>query len=438
MKLDDIIQTQYKDFCLYVVESRALPRLSDGLKPVERRSLWSGKKIAKEWCKVSKLAGATTSNHPHGNVSIENCISSMAQDFCGANNIPFFKGDGTFGTRLSGPGEGCASARYIQVRLSDNFYKYFDVDPELVNLVPNFDETDTEPDTFLPIVPAVLLNPTSGIAVGFACNILPRNIEEVKNAQIDFLNGKKLKPLKPYYKGFKGVISKNDLGGWTSKGVWQANSKKLTIAELPIGFTRESFITLLDKLEDNATANKKATISDYVDNCQDSFNFDIILTEEMTDEDINLKFKLTSNLNENITLIGFNNKVLEKLTDIQVIEQFTEWRFKFYLERFKKRHAVNEDELEFKKALLLVIEKGIFKKFPSQKKPEIIKSLQEEQIKNPHIVKVMQVPIYRFGKDEVVKLQEQITELEKNKKELESLIKSEDKRKQIYIDELKK
>jgi DNA topoisomerase II len=432
MKLNDIIQTQYKDFCHYVIESRALPRLSDGLKPVERRALWAAKKVAKEWCKVSKLAGSTMSNHPHGNVSIENCISSMAQDFCGSNNVPFFEGDGSFGSRLTGSGNGCASARYISVRLSQAFYDYFDVDAELVNMVPNFDESDKEPDTFLPIVPSVLLNPTQGIAVGFATNILCRNIEDIKKAQIDFLQGKKIKTLKPYYKGFKGTIIKNADGEWAARGVFSRVGKKLSITELPIGVNREAYVNLLDKLEE------KEVITGFIDNCRDDFDFEITLKEELSDADIESKFKLIANLNENITLIGFDNKVLERISDVQVIENFTEWRFKFYLERFKKQDDVNNDELEFKKALLSVITKSLFKRFPNQSKKEIIKTLQDEKIKNPHIVKVMQVPIYRFGLEEVSKLKEQIKELEKRKKELDVLIKDEGKRKEVYIEELQK
>ena len=190
MKISDLIENQYKPFSYYVIESRAIPKLSDGLKPVERRSLWAAKKVAnREWCKVSKLAGATMSNHPHGNVSIECTISSMAQNFVAANNVPFFDGKGTFGSRLTGPGDGYASARYVAVKLSENFYKYFDVDSDLIPFVPNYDETDKEPDHFLPIVPAILLNPTSGIAVGFSCDILPRKIDDVKKAQIDFVQG---------------------------------------------------------------------------------------------------------------------------------------------------------------------------------------------------------------------------------------------------------
>ena len=433
MKISDIIEIQYKPFSYYVIESRAIPKLADGLKPVERRSLWAAKKIAtKEWCKVSKLAGSTMSNHPHGNVSIEDAISSMAQKFASANNVPFFDKKGTFGSRITGPGQGCASPRYTSVKLSENFYKYFDIDAELVPFVPNYDETDKEPDYFLPIVPAILLNPTSGIAVGFACEILPRDIEEVKKAQIAYLQGKKIPSLTPYYDGFKGEIYKNAENGWSSKGVWQMDGTKLHISELPIGYNRESFVSLLDKLDE------KGIVKDYTDNCKDGFDFDIILTQKLTEEDLILKFKLTNNLNENITLIGFKNEVLEKISDTDVIEMFTKWRFGFYIERYKKKLEFTSEELELKRAILLVIEKGIFKKFPNQPKKEIIKTLQDESIKKDNIIKIMQLPIYKFGKDEVEKLKEQIKELESNKKEFETLVNDEGKRKLVYINELKK
>jgi len=433
MKISDIIESQYKPFSYYVIESRAIPKIADGLKPVERRSLWAAKKVAsKEWCKVSKLAGSTMSNHPHGNVSIEASISSMAQQFTGANNVTFFDGKGTFGSKITGSGNGIASARYVSVKLSDNFYKYFDVDSDLIPLIPNYDETDKEPDYFLPIIPAVLLNPITGIAVGFACEILPRNIDEVKKAQIAYLQGKKLQSLTPYYEGFLGEIFKNAEGGWASKGCWQVSGTKLHISELPIGYTRESFVGLLDKLDE------RGTIKDYTDNCKDGFNFDIVLTQPLTEEDLVYKFKLTNNLNENITLIGFNNEVLEKISDVEVIERFTKWRFSFYLERYKNKLKITSDELELKKAILMVIEKGLFKKFPNQQKKEIIKTLQDENIKKDHLIKIMQLPIFRFGKDEVDKLKDQIKELEKNTKEYDELVGSEDKRKLVYINELKK
>lgn len=428
--ITNIIEEQYKPYAKYVVESRALPKISDGLKPVQRRALWAGKKSAKDFTKVSKLAGATMSNHPHGDIAICDAISNMAQDFAGANNMCWFEGKGTFGSRITGPGKGIASARYVSVKLSENFHDIYEVDSDLINMVPNYDETDKEPDSFLPLVPTVLLNPIQGIAVGFACNILPRNFESVRNAQINYLNGKNFRAIKPEYKGFKGEITNGEKEGqWVSTGCWDLNGKTLTITELPIGTTRESFVAHLDKLDE------REIVSDYSDNCKDDFNFTVKLKK--IPEDLETTFKLKANLNENITLIGFENDVLERITDVDVIKKFTDWRFAFYLDRFKKRLEETDDELEFKKALLLVIEKGLFKKFPSQTRKQIVETLRSHKIKDEHSKRILQIPIYRFGKDEVVKLKEEIKSLELKKKEFQSLVKCKTKRKEFYIKELK-
>ena len=437
MHISDIIEEQYKPFCHYVIESRALPKISDGLKPVQRRSLWVGKKIAKDLTKVAKLAGYAMSLHPHGNTSIEDAIGSMAQEFAGTNNVPFFKGKGSFGERINGPGKGIASARYVAVKLSDNFHNIFSTDADLINMVANYDETDTEPDNFLPLVPTVILNPIQGIAVGFACNILPRNIDEVKKLQIEYLQGKnidKKKPV-PFYNGYKGSITKGeDVDKWYCDGLFsRINDKTIQITEIPIGMNREQYISILDKLEESEY------IVDYQDNCRGDFDFIVKLQKpEPDDEEIVRKFKLRSNLNENITLINFDGtSVLEKLTVVDVIKMFTDWRFEFYLTRFKKLLTHTDDELEFKKALLMVIEKGLFKKFPSQKRAEIVTDLKSHSIKDIHVTKILQIPIYRFGKDEVDKLKEEINLLDKDKKEYTLLVKDKAKRVEHYIKEIK-
>jgi len=434
MKITDIIETQYKSFSHYVIESRAIPRLSDGLKPVQRRALWAAKKVAKDWTKVSKLAGITMSNHPHGNVSIENSISSMAQDFAGANNLCFFDGDGSFGSRITGPGNGISSARYVSVKLSKHFYDIFDVDSDLIKAIPNYDETDVEPDTFLPLIPTVLINSSSGIAVGFACDVLSRDLDQIKKSQIDYLENKKIKPLVPYYKGFRGRIEKGlSDEQWNTYGIFErVSSRIIKITELPLGFNRESYITHLDKLDE------KGVIANYEDNCKEEFEFTVKLKEPIeSDDDIISKFKLMTTLNENITLIGFDGKVRERMTDVEVIKEFTDWRFSFYLDRFAKKLSDTDELLEFKKALLLVITKGLFKKFPNQTKSDIIESLSNEGIKGENITKILHIPIYRFGSDEIEVLKKEISDLEANKKEYQILTKSEDKRKAVYISELK-
>ena len=437
MEISEILETQYKPFCHYVIESRAIPKITDGLKPVQRRSLWSGKKVAKEFAKVAKLAGTTMSNHPHGNTSIEATISCMAQDFTGANNVCFFEGKGQFGKRINGPGKGFASARYVAVRLSENFYRMLDQDSDLINMIPNYDETDKEPESFLPLIPTVLLNPCQGIAVGFACNILPRDLDEVKKCQIAYLQGKSIdrKKLLPSYKGFTGTIEKGETPEqYVCTGVFSRRSSNIIeITDLPIGMNREQYVSVLDKLED------ADYITSYQDNCKGNFAFTVRLKKPVDDdEEIIKKFKLRANLNENITLIGFDGQsVIERAKDVDIIKQFTDWRFGFYLERFKRDLDNTNDELEFKKALLLVITKGLFKKFPNQTRKEIISDLQGHKIADQHINRILGIAIYRFGKDEVVKLREEIKKLEAEKKELTVLVKSKDKRTEVYIQELR-
>jgi DNA topoisomerase-2 len=437
MQISDIIEEQYKPFCRYVIESRALPKISDGLKPVQRRSLWCGKKIAKDLTKVAKLAGYAMSLHPHGNTSIEDSIGSMTQDFAGTNNVPFFKGKGSFGERINGPGNGIASARYVAVKLSENFHNIFGIDNDLINMVPNYDETDVEPECFLPLVPTVLLNPIQGIAVGFACNILPRNLDEVKKIQIAYLEGKNVdhkKPV-PFYNGFKGTITKGEeVDKWLCGGIFtRLNNTTIQITEIPIGTNREQYVSLLDKLEESEY------ISEYQDNCTGDFDFTVKLCKPEPDDEVLIgMFKLRTNLNENITLIGFDGtSVLEKVTAVDVIQKFTDWRFGFYLTRFTMLLDQTDDELEFKKSLLMVITKGLFKVFPSQKRSEIVSDLQSHKIKNVHINKILQIPIYRFGKDEVEKLQEEIKALEVEKKEYTILVNSKPKRVERYIKEIK-
>ena len=92
LDIQELIHDEYKTYSKYVVEERAIPSIVDGLKPVQRRSLWMGQKYAKsEWMKVTKLAGNTMAIHPHGSTAIEDTISNMAQSFTGSNNIAYFE-----------------------------------------------------------------------------------------------------------------------------------------------------------------------------------------------------------------------------------------------------------------------------------------------------------------------------------------------------------
>lgn len=431
LTIKDIANTQYKEYSYYVLESRAIPSVIDGLKPVVRRGLWTGTKLAKDWVKVSKLAGSTMSLHPHGNTSIEDAISGCAQPFAGANNVCWFEGKGAFGSRITGPGNGIGAARYVSVKLSEQFYNLLDVDRDLITMKQNYDDTEKEPEYFLPIVPTILLNPTQGIAVGFACNILPRKLSDITHCQTQHLNGKGFREPKPYYEGFKGEIEKVDDRTWKTIGVFERKGKKkIIITELPIGQTRESYIRVLDALED------RGLITSFTDDCTDQFQFTINLKSEMEDSEIVEKFKLTANLTENINVIGFDGKI-RSMTVTEIIKEFTDFRFGFYLKRYKKQFYEIKDQFEFERDLLKVIQKGLFKKFPDLKRDEIKQLLLDNDIQEKNVSRIVQTPIYKFGKDEIDRLKQLLQELKKKIENLVELCKNEDLRKSEYLSEIR-
>ena len=431
LTITQLIDTQYRDFSLYTLEHRALPYLIDGLKPVNRRLLWIAYRSFKnEKVKVAKLAGATLSIHPHGSSPAEDACSNMAQRFSGATNINYFDGYGAFGSKIAGPGNAIGAARYVSVKLSENFHKIMGVDLDIVQTVPGYDDVEHEPVSFFPIVPTVLLNPLQGIAVGFACTILPRKLEDLVHCQLAHLNGKGFHEPQPHYDGFRGTITKTGDNSWETKGVFSKSGRKLTITEVPIGYTRESYIRVLDTLEE------KEIITSYTDECTDEFLFSVNLKSDLNEQEIYEKFKLIGSLSENLTVIDFDKKV-RKMTITEVIKEFTDQRFTIYFKRYLHEFQTNKADFEFKRDLMKVIKKGLFKKFPDLKKTEIAELLKENEIKPDNIQRIIQTPIYRFGKEEVEKLEEELKVLKEILERLVLLCKNPDLRKVEYVNELK-
>jgi len=159
VEFSEQINLDQKRYSRYVCDSRAIPNEIDGLKPVQRRILWTmWNSVAKnDFTKTVKVAGLVMGFHPHGDASIQDAISAMVQDFPFSNNYPVIAGEGTFGDVLDP--KAIASPRYTEVRLSD-FCKdlgYFDSLPD-IQYAKNYDEIEDEPIFFFPKIPAVLLN----------------------------------------------------------------------------------------------------------------------------------------------------------------------------------------------------------------------------------------------------------------------------------------
>ena len=185
------MESYYIDYAMSVIASRALPDVRDGLKPVQRRILYSMIELNngpdKPHRKCARIVGDTMGKyHPHGDSSIYEALVKLAQDF--NTRYPLVDGHGNFG---SVDGDGAAAMRYTEARLSKiSMEMVADINKDTVDFVPNFDETEKEPTVLPSRYPNLLVNGTSGIAVGMATNIPPHNLREVIAAVVKIIDNK--------------------------------------------------------------------------------------------------------------------------------------------------------------------------------------------------------------------------------------------------------
>lgn len=185
VNLEDEMRKSYLDYAMSVIVGRALPDVRDGLKPVHRRTLFAMNELGNEWNKPYKKSARVVGDvigkyHPHGDTAVYDTIVRMAQDF--SMRYTLVDGQGNFG---SIDGDAPAAMRYTEVRMSKIAHEVLaDLDKETVDFIPNYDENELEPSVLPSRVPNLLVNGSSGIAVGMATNIPPHNLSEVVNACI--------------------------------------------------------------------------------------------------------------------------------------------------------------------------------------------------------------------------------------------------------------
>jgi len=347
---------EYLDYARYVVENRAIPSCIDGLKPTQRKVVYIANKIWKTGnekpMKLFQLAGRVASEafYHHGNTSLESSMVGMAQKF--KNSLPLLEGVGQFGS-LRSPAAG--APRYISAKLHPNFrllYQDFDL---LENKIEEGEKI--EPAFFLPIVPTVILNGTSGIAVGFATNILNRNPKDVVDACISTLNNKKMKVLAPWIQEFKGTFIR-DLENpktWKIKGQYQIiNTTTVKITAIPPNYTYERYEEILNLLQE------KGIITSYDDNSSETIEYILKFRRSVLNSLVSSEGKLERALRlntqetENLTTLDENGKlkIFDKAEDI--VKHFVGVRLGWYQTR--KDYLIDKTE----KQLSLVTNKARF------------------------------------------------------------------------------
>src|SRR5881392_3213659 len=185
VNIEDEIKKSYMDYAMSVIIGRALPDVRDGLKPVQRRILYTMNRAGATAGTKTKKCAAFVGDvmklyHPHGDAAIYDALVRMAQPF--TMRYPLVEGQGNFG---SVDGDPPAASRYTEARLSRIATAMLeDIDKETVDFKPNYDESEVEPEVLPTRVPNLLINGSSGIAVGMATNIPPHNLNEIISATI--------------------------------------------------------------------------------------------------------------------------------------------------------------------------------------------------------------------------------------------------------------
>lgn len=189
--IENSIKTSYLDYSMSVIIGRALPDARDGLKPVHRRILYAMQndesKSRTNFVKSARIVGAVIGRyHPHGDIAVYNALVRMAQDF--SMRVPSITGQGNFG---SIDGDGAAAMRYTEAKMSSLSHELLrDIEKETVDFIPNYDGSEREPDVLPSRVPNLLLNGSSGIAVGMATNIPPHSLNELVDGLLYLLDNK--------------------------------------------------------------------------------------------------------------------------------------------------------------------------------------------------------------------------------------------------------
>jgi len=408
MNVTELIDGQYKDYSKYVLYSRAIPHMIDGLKPSQRKILYTALKTANSnRIKTASLSGNTISqaNYHHGDASLNDAITKMVQPY--ANNVPLLDGEGSFGSRLVPE---AAAPRYTYVKMSKNFDAYFS---DTVVADKSLDPEDPEPAFYLPIIPWVLVNGIKGIAVGFATEIQPRDPKEIAELCVKHLNGKDIlqDPLLPSYPDFSGEIYEENDNMYCEGAFIVQSQTKLIITEVPIGFNRESYVQVLDKLEDDGK------IVSYVDRCDKSgFKFELTLKrgKKLTNNQIVSMFKLKKKLNENLTVINPDGQLRVYDSPNEIIQDFCDYRITKYDERYTHLISVGTEDLGILQAKIQFIEMVLdgTLDFNNKNRKEIKKELTPH-FESDIIDVLIKMPIYSLCNDELTKLKKEGTALYK-------------------------
>ena len=410
----EYLDQDYAMYGMYTLENRAIPSVIDGFKPTARKIIFIADKVwrtgSEKPLKIFQLGGriASEAHYHHGDASLSGAIIGMAQSF--KNSLPLLEEIGQFGS-IRSPEAG--APRYISTKLTKNFrllYKDFEL---LENQVE--EGNVIEPKFFLPIIPTVLLNGSSGIAVGFATNILNRNPLDLIDACIKVLDGKRVGKLLPWLKDYNGPIEQVGTSNqYIMRGQYQiTNTTTVTVSELPPSVTFQKYEAHLNSLQD------RGIIASYEDNSANGINYIIkfaraTLTTLIEKDKLDQTLKMIETETENLTCLDERGKLLIFENIPQIVEYFTNFRLSFYSKR--KAFLINKynEELTYlsnrARFIKLIIDGKL--KVNNVPRKEIILYLETnkfDQVNGTYLY-LLNMPIHSLSKETYEALLKEVSE----------------------------
>lgn len=339
---------------------RSIPDLTDGLKPSQRKILFAAfkRKLTTE-IKVAQFAGYVSehSGYHHGEMSLHGAIISMAQDYCGSNNINLFLPNGQFGSRRL-LGKDHASPRYIFTQLNTLTRLIFREEDEQILVLREEDGDIVEPYNYYPIIPMVLVNGTEGIGTGYSTEIPPHNPLEIINNIRLFLNDKKMNDLVPWYNKYTGIIEKSKEKSFNIRGKYNIKDENtLIITEIPISISIESYKEKLEELTNPKEIKKDKTplITNWKEEIEKDSEEDIInivitfensvLQQLIKNDSIEKMLKLSSSISINNMHLFKDNVITKYDNTNKIMEDFIFIRLQKYEERRLNIILVLENEM---------------------------------------------------------------------------------------------
>tara|TARA_B100000686_G_scaffold25486_1_gene24634 strand:+ start:4176 stop:6611 length:2436 start_codon:yes stop_codon:yes gene_type:complete len=462
VNIEDEMSTSFMEYAMSVIVSRALPDVRDGLKPVHRRILTTlndlGLSHNKAYRKCAKISGDVSGNyHPHGEAVVYPALARMAQDFSLRGLL--VDGQGNFG---SIDGDPPAAMRYTEARMTELAERMlFDIEKETVDYVPNYDNTRTEPSVLPSRIPNLLLNGSTGIAVGMATNIPPHNLGELCEALILVLDKENIEitkilevmpgpdfPTGAIINGKKGIESYYSTGRGSlqlrAKAFVEEDEKtereSIIITEIPYTVNKAR---LIEKIADLVREQKIKDISDIRDESdRDGMRVVIELKRGTIGEVVlNQLYKSTQmQMSFGVILLALVNNQPQVMNIREVLNHFLRFRREIILRRTRFDLKKAENRAHILEGFLIALKNidAIIKLIRGSQTPEEAKSglIDKFALTEIQSQAILEMRLQRLTGLEQEKIEKEFAELIKTIKELEKILADKKKQTKIIKDEL--